>query len=105
MKLKLTGDTFEREVVHYEGMTLITFYAVWCGKCAMMEEIIEELAEKYGDAIKFATVDMEEAPLITAEYEIELVPTFVIFQNGEEVIRASGILSQSTLEEMIVQVL
>lgn len=101
MKFKLTNQTFEQQIMEYKGTALVTFYAVWCGKCSEMETLIEKMAEKHGENIKFAAVDIDESGLLAANYEIEVVPTYLLFKNGEMICRASGVLVEEELEELI----
>lgn len=101
MKLRVTAGTYTKEVLESEIPVLVEFYAVWCGKCAMMEDTVSEIAEKYEGRIKVCQIEMEEASILAAEFEIERVPTFVMFRHGKPVWAASGIYSADALSEMI----
>ena len=67
------------ELTSRDDLTLVDFYAVWCGKCAMMKPLVEEIEKKYRKKIRFCEVDIDESPLLTADYEADIVPTFVFF--------------------------
>ena len=76
MKVRVTTKNYEREVLKSELPVLVEFFADWCGKCAMLEDAVEEIA-------------------------VEVVPTFVIFRNGKPVSAASGVLHKETVLEML----
>ena len=101
MRLRLTNQTFDQEVTEYRGTVLITFYGVWCGKCAEMEVLMEKVVDKYNGEVKFASVDIDESGLLAANFEIEVVPTYLLFKHGELICKASGVLTEEELEELI----
>ena len=84
-----------------ETPVLVEFFAVWCGKCAMMEDVVDEIAELYDGRVKVCQIEIDESETLAAEFEVEIVPTFVVFRNGEPVSAASGVLAKEVLEEMI----
>jgi thioredoxin 1 len=74
------------DIEEAEGDVLIDFHATWCGPCAAMEPVVEDVAEDV-DVLK---VDVEEAPDVVREFGVRSVPTFVAVRGGEEVNRAVG---------------
>ena len=93
MKIKVTAKNYPQEVLRSETPVLVEFFAVWCGKCAMMEDIVDEIAEEYDGRAKSA--------VLAAEYEVNVVPTFVVFREGKPVNYASGVLGKEVLTEML----
>lgn len=74
---------FNQEIA-YSGLTVVDFYATWCGPCKMIAPIVEKLAESV-PAAHFIKVDVEESPDIAKEYGISAMPTFLFFKNGEKI--------------------
>jgi thioredoxin 1 len=101
MKIKVTAKNYPQEVLNSEVPVLVEFRAVWCGKCAMMEDVVNELSDEYKTNIKVCQIDINESEVLAAEFEISVVPTFVVFKGGKPVAAASGILSKKVLKDMI----
>ncbi len=101
MKIKVTAKNYPQEVLNSQVPVLVEFRAIWCGKCAMMEEVVNELSEEYNDSIKICQIDINESEVLAAEFEISIVPTFVVFKEGKPVAAGSGILSKKVLTDMI----
>ena len=80
MKIKVTAKNYPQEVLRSETPVLVEFFAVWCGKCAMMEDIVDEIAEEYDGRAKVCQIEIEESAVLAAEYEVNVVPTFVVFR-------------------------
>ena len=85
------------------GITLVDFWATWCGPCRMQAPVIEELAEKYEGKFKVAKVDVDANPNIAARYGVMSIPTLIVFNNGEETARRVGVQSLNQLEAMLGQ--
>ena len=99
--LHLTAKNFQIEVKQSSVPVVVMFYAIWCGKCAMMKPVIEELEVKYRGKIKFCEVEIEESAVLAAEYEADIVPTFVFFEQKEIVGENKGMLDESTFDQRI----
>lgn len=101
MKMTITKDNFETEVVKSEIPVLIDFYADWCGPCKMMEPVIEAVSEKYEEKMKFGKCNIDNDSELALKYRIMSIPAILIFK-GEEVIKQSiGAISQAELESII----
>ena len=79
--MDINDATFEAEVVNSESLTIVDFWAPWCGPCRMMGPIIEELAEENLE-LKVCKLNVDEASDIARKYEIESIPTLIYFNNG-----------------------
>jgi thioredoxin 1 len=90
-------ETFSKE----EGLLFLDFFADWCMPCVMMGPIIDDLAEEFGEKLKFGKVNIEDNPEATKKFEISSVPTFVLLRNGEIIKKVSGAMSQEELAEII----
>ncbi len=95
----LNDDNFKNEIS--EGVTLVDFYADWCGPCRMMEPIVEELATDLEGKAKIAKVDIENAQKTTAMFNVTSIPTMILFKNGQEVQRIVGVRDKDSLAEII----
>ena len=103
LMLHLTAKNFEQETSK-EPLVVVLFYAVWCGKCAMMKPLVEEIEKKYRKKIRFCEVDIDESPLLTADYEADIVPTFVFFQNGQFLGSMQGIIDENVFERRLQKI-
>lgn len=101
MKIRVTQENYPQEVLSEELPVLVEFFATWCAKCAMMADIVDELADKYDGRVKVCQIDIDESEDLAAEFEIETVPTFVLFRAGEPVSAADGVLDKWVLMEMM----
>lgn len=81
--------------------TLVDFYAVWCGPCKMQSPIIEKVKETVGDDANVLKVDIDKNQQIAAKYNVQSIPTLILFVNGEPVWRAVGLQQQNVLESKL----
>lgn len=102
--LHLTSKNFTVEIRHSTLPVVVMFYALWCGKCAMMKPLIEELEKKYRGRIKFCEVEIDESPLLAADYEADTVPTFAFFQHGRCLGTMQGILDETIFERRLQKI-
>ena len=71
------------EMINGEQLTLVDFFATWCGPCKMMHPILEQLKEKMGDDIRIQKVDVDKNEALSMQYRIQSVPTLMLFKKGE----------------------
>jgi thioredoxin 1 len=97
----LTAETFE-ETVLAPGITIIDFWADWCGPCKAFAPVYEQSSEAHPDVV-FAKVDTEAELMIAAEFDIRSIPTIMIFRDGIPLFRQAGALPGHALEDVITQ--
>lgn len=97
MEITLTDENFEAEVLKSDVPVLVDFWASWCMPCKMLAPVIKEIAEELAGKIKVCKVNVEEAPVISAEYGIMSIPTLIIFKNGEEKDKIVGTAPKSDI--------
>ena len=102
--LEVGDSSFEAEVLQSDKPVLVDFWAPWCGPCRAIAPIVEELAEDFGDKVKFTKCNVDENPAIPTKYGIKSIPTLIFFKDGEIQDKVIGIVAKSRLEEMISQV-
>ena len=91
------------EMINGEQLTLVDFFATWCGPCKMMHPILEQLKEKMGDDIRILKVDVDKNEALSMQYRIQSVPTLMLFKKGEMLWRQSGAMSLNDLIQKISQ--
>lgn len=97
--LYLQDDNFDAEIA--AGVTLVDFYADWCGPCKMIAPIIAELADEMNGRAKVAKIDIETAQEVTAKYQVTSIPTLILFVDGHETTRVVGVRDKAALKSII----
>lgn len=103
--LKLTEINFDREVIDSEVPVMVEFYSRHCSKCAMMEEVVDSLEEQLSRKVKFGRVNIDVCKRLEAEYQIEIVPTFMIFKQGMAVGCMVGVVNEETIKDRVEEMI
>lgn len=98
-----TDATFAAEVESGTGLTVVDFWAPWCGPCRLVAPVIDQLAEEYRGRVKFAKVNVDDAPGVAGRYGIRSIPTIGIFRDGEPVDGVVGAVPKQVLQKAIEQ--
>ena len=97
----VNDNNFETEVLNAGKPVLVDFFATWCGPCRQMLPIVEELSEEMAEKIKIVKVDVDEAPKTPENYDIQSIPTLILFKGGQVVDTKTGAMPKSQLIEWI----
>ncbi|MFA5645218.1 MAG: thioredoxin [Candidatus Ratteibacteria bacterium] len=100
MMEKLNAENFE-ERINAENVTLVDFYADWCGPCKMMAPVLQELAEQFAGSAAVVQVNVDEEPELAAKFKIFSIPTFILFTKGTEAERMIGAVGKNAIAEKI----
>ncbi len=101
--IELTGANFEATLA--EGVSLVDFWAPWCGPCRMIAPVIEELAEDFDGKAKVCKVNTDEEQEIAVKFGIRSIPTIMFFKDGELVDQIVGAQSKDALAAKINELL
>lgn len=88
-------------IINSETPVLVDFFADWCGPCKSLAPILKEVKEELGDAIKIVKINVDKNELLAAKYQVKGVPTMLLFKNGKQVWRQSGVLQKSEIINVI----
>ena len=96
----LTSSDFDTYTNHNRPL-FVDFWAVWCGPCRTMEPVIDRLAAKYAGKVLFGKLNVDEHSEIATRYDVQSIPTFMIFRNGQPVDAAIGAVGELALDRLI----
>ncbi len=99
--LEVNDQNFETEILKSEIPALIDFWAPWCGPCKMIAPVVEELAKQYEGKVKFAKLNVDEAPETATRYGVRGIPTLIVFKGGQDADRIVGAAPKARLEQLV----
>jgi len=89
------------ELINSETPVLVDFTAEWCGPCKMMKPVLDELKTRLGEKVRIIKIDVDKNPQIASRYQIQGVPTVMVFKQGAMKWRQSGVLSANDYAKVI----
>ena len=97
----IKDENFENDVLNSSKLTLVDFWAEWCGPCKQIGPILEEIAEEKKDMLKIVKLNIDENPQTPQKYDVKGIPTLMLFKDGKLVDSKVGSMSKSLLSEWI----
>lgn len=101
-KYRLKMEKFN-DIINSNQLTLVDFFATWCGPCKQMHPVLEQLKQELGDSIRIVKLDVDKNETLANAYRIQSVPTLMLFRSGQVVWRQSGALRLNDLKSVINQ--
>jgi thioredoxin 1 len=90
-------------IIQSEKPVLIDFFATWCGPCKMLGPILKEVKDSLGDRVSIIKIDVDKNQQIASQYQVRGVPTMILFQNGKQLWRQSGVLTKEEIIKTILE--
>jgi thioredoxin 1 len=91
------------DLINGEKPTFVDFSAEWCGPCKMMAPILAELKSEVGEMVRIIKIDIDKNPQVASAYQVQSVPTLMLFRGGNVVWRQSGVVPTAQLKRAILQ--
>ena len=89
------------EIIKGETLVLVDFFADWCGPCKSLAPILKDVKSDLGDSIKVIKIDVDKNQALATQYQVRGVPTMILFKNGKQVWRQSGVVPKHDLLQII----
>ncbi|WP_426430192.1 thioredoxin [Winogradskyella sp. HB-48] len=89
------------EIINKDKLVLVDFFAEWCGPCKMMAPVLKQVKDNLGDRVSIIKIDVDKNQSLAANYQVRGVPTLMLFKNGQQVWRQSGLLQKDDLINII----
>ncbi|WP_299124668.1 thioredoxin [uncultured Winogradskyella sp.] len=89
------------ELINQDKPVLVDFFADWCGPCKMLSPILKQVKESMGEGISIIKIDVDKNQALASKYQVRGVPTMLLFKNGKQVWRQSGVLQKEDIINVI----
>ncbi|MEH1006697.1 thioredoxin [Winogradskyella sp. ECml5-4] len=89
------------EIINQDQPVLVDFFADWCGPCKMLSPILKQVKEAMGEDVSIIKIDVDKNQALASKYQVRGVPTMLLFKNGKQVWRQSGVLQKDEIINVI----
>ena len=97
MVKEVDANNFQTEVLNSDKLTIVDFFANWCGPCRKLSPILEEVEGELAEKVKFTKINTDENISAAQQYQVSGLPTLLVFKNGEVVERMVGLMPKSSI--------
>ncbi len=97
MVQKVDINSFDSEVIKSDKVTVVDFFADWCGPCRKLSPVIEEIEQELSGKVKFTKINTDENIPLAQNYQISGIPTLLVFKNGKLEERMVGLMPKSAI--------
>ncbi|WP_186989248.1 thioredoxin [Constantimarinum furrinae] len=88
-------------IINSDTPVLVDFFAEWCGPCKALSPILKQVKEEIGDAVKIVKIDVDKNQPLAAQFQVRGIPTMILFKNGKQVWRQSGVLQKNEIVQIV----
>ena len=103
--MEIDDANFDSEVIQSDKPVMVDFWAPWCGPCKAIAPVVKDLAESFGEQVKFTKCNVDNNPVTPGKFGIKAIPTLIFFKNGDVVDQITGMVAKSKLEDAINKLL
>ena len=103
--MEIDDANFDAEVLHSDKPVMVDFWAPWCGPCKAIGPIVQDLANSFGNQVKFAKCNVDDSPITPGKFGIKAIPTLIFFKKGDVVEQITGMVAKSKLEDALNRLL
>ena len=92
-----------KDTINSDSQVLVDFFASWCGPCQMLTPVLRQVKDRLGNRVTILKIDVDINTKMAAKYKVRGVPTLLLFQNGKQLWRQSGVLSTEEIINVILE--
>jgi len=90
-------------IINDSRPVIVDFHALWCGPCKVQSPILKELASELGEKVRVIKIDVDQNNALASQYQIQSVPTLIVFKNSKPIWRQSGVVTKAALKDVLKQ--
>lgn len=90
------------DLINSETPVLVDFFATWCGPCQMLMPVLKQVKDNMGERVKILKIDVDKNKELATQFQVRGVPTMLLFQNGKQIWRQSGVLTKDEIIRTII---